>query len=252
MNLREQLIVDLERARHGFGAVGVGTVRAAVDGSVGVSDGSAGGSRRRSAGGATGGPFVLPVVRLTSPACGDEVTVEVTVTRQFSAVGGSGLRIRDLRWSGHGCTVSQASASALAAVISGAGRSGIGAGCAGIDSGQFAGLTTRFELLVRGAGTGEWVANLPARANFDQLDALDALSATTGLGPAVAFAGIGRLPLRASCALLAWRAVAQALGEIGGSDVGGNSVGGTSVGGTSLGAEDVGAEGVGAEGVAAE
>ena len=208
MTLREQLIVDLERARHGFGPVGV----ARGDG--------AGGPAGHPAGHPAVRPVGRPAVRLTSPACGDEVTVELTVSGQPRLAGGvpdSSIRIHELRWTGHGCTVSLASASALAAVFAGADAvpSGIEAGpagldavpagidavSAGIDAVEFVTLKARFELLVR----GEDVV-----ADFD---ALDALSAATGLGAAVAFAGIGRLPLRADCALLAWRAVAQALTE---------------------------------------
>ncbi|MBC7517314.1 MAG: iron-sulfur cluster assembly scaffold protein [Microbacteriaceae bacterium] len=183
MNLQEQLIVDLERARLGFEVVWLDAASVDAD------------------------SVVLAPLRLTSPACGDEVTVELTVSRRVGSrtageVQLGEVRIDRVRWSGHGCTVSMASASALAEMF-----------CE-IDTGDFFVLKTRFEALVRADGVFlEDVASAldPSANNANDLDRLDALSAATGLGSAVAFAGIGRLPLRADCALLAWRAAAQAL-----------------------------------------
>jgi nitrogen fixation NifU-like protein len=102
-----------------------------------------------------------------SPACGDDVTVRVVL---------DGASIVDLRWEGHGCVVSTAAASALAATAS------------GLDLDAFRSLADRYLL---------------------SLDA-DAMAAP-GLGELQAFAGIGRYPLRAGCASLAWRAALDAL-----------------------------------------
>lgn len=135
-DLRVELITDLDRRRTGFGAVGD------------------------------------TAVRVTSPTCGDEVSVEVDH---------DGAVIRSLVWRGHGCTVSMASASALAGLAP------------GLALDEFAALKTEFGELVRGpVPTGELDLEHP-------------------LGDAVAFAGIGRLPLRAGCATLAWEALAQTL-----------------------------------------
>ena len=102
-----------------------------------------------------------------SPACGDEVTVRAVV---------AGDRIVDLRWDGHGCVVSTAAASALAATAP------------GLDLDGFRALAARYLLT------------------------LDAESAPhPDLGDLEAFAGIGRYPLRAGCASLAWRAAIEAL-----------------------------------------
>lgn len=138
-DLREQLIVELDRARHGFGEVGT------------------------------------HALTLRSPVCGDEVTV---------AVDRDGDTIRSLTWRGHGCTVSMASASALAALLRDVPRT------------SFPHLLHDFTALV----------------NDTQPSDDEALESASGLlGDAAAFAGIGRFPLRAGCATLAWRAVEQAI-----------------------------------------
>lgn len=133
---RAEVIADLDRRRTGFGPVGD------------------------------------DAVRLTSPTCGDEVTIDVAH---------DGAVIRSVTWRGHGCTVSMGSASALAGLVP------------GLSLDEFAALKQEFGESVRG------------QPPTDDLD-LD-----QPLGEAVAFAGIGRLPLRAGCATLAWEAAARAL-----------------------------------------
>ncbi len=132
---RAELIVDLDRRRTGFGTVGDSAVR------------------------------------LTSPTCGDEVTIDVDH---------DGAVIHSLSWRGHGCTVSMASASALAGLAPGL----------GLD--EFAARTEEFGRLLRAQPPGDVDLDHP-------------------LGEAAAFAGIGRLPLRAGCAMLAWEATALAI-----------------------------------------
>jgi nitrogen fixation NifU-like protein len=105
-----------------------------------------------------------------SPACGDEVTVRVVL---------AGDAIAALRWEGHGCVVSTAAASALAAAA------------AGLTRDAFQDLADRY------------LATLDAAASPDP-----------ELGDLEAFAGIGRYPLRAGCASLAWRAALDALEEV--------------------------------------
>ncbi len=84
--------------------------------------------------------------------------------------------VATLTWQGNGCTVSMASASVLAALAPG----------------------TPSELL-----------HQRAEQFFDSVHA--GQSAPDGLGDASVFAGIGRFPLRARCATLAWRAAVAAL-----------------------------------------
>lgn len=117
---------------------------------------------------------------LRSPTCGDEVSI--SVTRE-------GDTVTSLVWRGHGCTISMASAAALAAIAPG-----------NTDS-ELAALAEEFGELVRrpvpvdsGDGDGDLEFEDAAR-----------------LGDAIAFAGIARLPLRVGCATLAWEALARAL-----------------------------------------
>lgn len=108
-----------------------------------------------------------PEAQRRSPACGDEVTVRVVL---------DGDAIAAVRWTGHGCVVSTAAASALSSVAPGVTRAG------------FATLVERY------------LATLDADAEPD-----------ADLGDLEAFAGIGRYPLRAGCASLPWRAALDAL-----------------------------------------
>ena len=87
-----------------------------------------------------------------------------------------GDRILELRWEGHGCVVSTAAASALATAAS------------GLELDAFRVLADRYLL------------TLDAESVPDE-----------GLGELEAFAGIGRYPLRAGCASLAWRAALEAV-----------------------------------------
>jgi nitrogen fixation protein NifU and related proteins len=85
-------------------------------------------------------------------------------------------RIVEVRWEGHGCVVSTAAASALSVTASGRAVDG------------FRALADRY------------------------LVTLDAdVAPDPELGDLEAFAGIGRYPLRAGCASLAWRAALEAV-----------------------------------------
>ena len=111
--------------------------------------------------------------RELSRTCGDEVTVRLTLT--------DGV-VTAFSWEGHGCTVSMASASALAELAPGMPVAGVVA------------LAEEFFASLAPEGTSLG----------------DALGDT--LGAAEAFVGIGRYPLRAGCASLAWRATLAAIG----------------------------------------
>jgi nitrogen fixation protein NifU and related proteins len=108
-----------------------------------------------------------PEAQRRSPACGDDVTVRLVL---------QGERIAEVRWSGHGCVVSTAAASALAATASGL-------------------VLDEFRVVA-----ARYLASLDEGAGADD-----------GLGDLEAFAGIGRYPLRAGCASLAWRAALEAI-----------------------------------------
>jgi len=126
---------------------------------------------------AVAGPTLA--VHRRNPLCGDEVELRIEVTGAAAAP--EAVR---LRWEGRGCTVSQASAAMLATVAEGA---------------TVADLRRRsrdVHALIAAIGPGE----------HDE--------GAHGDDDLVALAGIGRLPLRARCAALAWDALDEVLGLI--------------------------------------
>ena len=115
------------------------------------------------------GPLAGATARaeVVNPTCGDEIAVEVVV---------DGGLIRDVRFTGRGCSISQASASMMTE-------------------------------LARGATVG--AAGRTGRA----LEALLAGTPVTreALGELLALEPVSRYPARVPCALMAWRALDQAL-----------------------------------------
>ncbi|WP_448002450.1 iron-sulfur cluster assembly scaffold protein [Agromyces bauzanensis] len=113
-------------------------------------------------------------VRRRNPLCGDEIELRLGLTA------GDDPMVARLRWAGRGCTVSQASAAMLAS------RAG--------------GMTTA-DLRRLSRGVHELIVDQSGvRTDLDEADDLAAL------------AGIGRFPLRARCAALAWDALDEAIG----------------------------------------
>ncbi len=108
-------------------------------------------------------------VLMKNPLCGDEIGVHV----QFD-----GDTVSDLKFSGRGCSISQASASMMTQLVKGKPLSEIDA------------LRSRFREMVMG-------------------DASAASDAT--LGSARALGGVSRFPARVKCALLAWNALQTAI-----------------------------------------
>jgi nitrogen fixation protein NifU and related proteins len=143
--LYQQVILDHARARHGSGLVDA----------PGGDDDHVGSSHQ------------------VNTTCGDEITVEVVV--------GGDQVVRDVRWQGQGCSISQASASMLHDLVVGA------------DLGTTDRITTALRDLLgsRGAGLDDETEDL--------------------LGDASAFTGVGRFPARVKCAMLAWSALTDAL-----------------------------------------
>jgi nitrogen fixation protein NifU and related proteins len=110
-----------------------------------------------------------------NPTCGDEVTVRLHAD-------GAGARIASVTWTGHGCSISQASASLMHEVL--------------VDL-TAAEVTTRiaaFRELMQSKGTSEGDETL--------------------LGDAVALAGVSKYVARIKCASLAWVAVEDALTRV--------------------------------------
>ena len=112
-----------------------------------------------------------------NPTCGDELTVRVDVDT-------SGLVpvVRDLRWDGQGCSISQASASVLHDLV-------VGQDLPTVDA-----LHDSFRALMQSRGAG-----------------LDDEAAEEALGDAAAFTGVSRYSARVKCALLGWVAMSDAL-----------------------------------------
>jgi nitrogen fixation NifU-like protein len=104
-----------------------------------------------------------------NPACGDEIHLGV----KFDRDGG----LQEIKFTGHGCAISQASASLMTMKLKGKGR----------------------------AEAGEMV-----RA-FHDLVTKDGNSSLKTLGDLRVMKGVRKFPQRVKCAMLPWRAVEQAL-----------------------------------------
>ena len=111
---------------------------------------------------------------MKNPLCGDEITVQLAF---------DGTGVGDLRFSGRGCAISQASASMMTQLVKGKGAEEITA------------IRNRFREMMLGDTTA---------VTDEKLGSLRALS------------GVARFPARVKCALLAWNALESALAERGG------------------------------------
>jgi nitrogen fixation protein NifU and related proteins len=111
-------------------------------------------------------------VTMKNPLCGDEVALHVLL---------DGDKVSDLRFSGRGCSISQASASMMTQLVKGKSAMEIGQ------------LRDIFRDMVMGT----------TRAD-DQV-------VTTMLGSLRALSGVSRFPARVKCALLAWYALESAM-----------------------------------------
>ena len=110
---------------------------------------------------------------ISNPTCGDEVTVEAIV---------DGGVIRDVRFTGQGCSIAQASASMMTE-------------------------------LAKGATVG---AVRRTQAALERLLRREPVT-RDALGSLLAFEAVARYPARISCVLMPWQALEQALGDTGAS-----------------------------------
>ncbi|MFS0713554.1 Fe-S cluster assembly sulfur transfer protein SufU [Microbacterium sp. 2P01SA-2] len=113
-----------------------------------------------------------------NPVCGDEITLRVAV---------DGDRITEVSWEGTGCSISQASASMLAALVE---EEVEGDGMTRADA---AALIEGFRVALRSRGT------IP-------------LDEET-FGDAAALSGVSKFSARVKCAMLAWVALEDGLGR---------------------------------------
>lgn len=108
---------------------------------------------------------------LRNPLCGDEVDVQVEMHDG---------KVADVRFSGRGCSISQASASMMTELVK------------GHTADEVLALGERFASMIRG----------DAGAAADEV-----------LGQARALSGVSRFPTRVRCAMIAWEAVARAVSQ---------------------------------------
>lgn len=108
------------------------------------------------------------VVPMRNPVCGDDILLQMTVREG---------RIAEIRFTGHGCAISQAAASMMSEHV-------VGRTFAEVQV-----VAERFREMVHG---GEEAAR------------------DRSLGDLRALAGVSRLPRRAKCAMLAWDALSEA------------------------------------------
>lgn len=106
-----------------------------------------------------------------NPSCGDEIDVWLRLSDD-------GSKIEDLKFKGQGCAISQASASMMTQKIKGKSKE------------QAATMREDFRRIVMGDGSPK-----------DE----------DALGELVLLEGVQKFPQRVKCAMLAWRAVEQAL-----------------------------------------
>ena len=103
-----------------------------------------------------------------NPTCGDEITMGIRLDA-------SGTAIEAIGWTGDGCSISMASASALTDLAAGA------------DLDRVKELIDGFRIMMRSQGAGEADEEL--------------------LGDAIAFHGVSKYVMRVKCAMLAWVAL---------------------------------------------
>lgn len=113
-----------------------------------------------------------------NPTCGDEVRLQVHL--DHAGAPGSGPRITKVTWEGVGCSISQASVSVLADLIT------------DVEIARADEITEAFRALMDGRG----------EPLGDQREEF--------LGDATAFVGVARYPARIKCALLGWMALRDA------------------------------------------
>jgi nitrogen fixation protein NifU and related proteins len=107
-------------------------------------------------------------IAMHNPLCGDEITLQLQL---------EGDRLSAIRFSGHGCSISQASASMMAQ--------------------QLEGKTLAEARHLAGEFTRMMHGDPAAAANRE-------------LGDLRALAGVAKFPVRIKCALLAWNALSEA------------------------------------------
>jgi nitrogen fixation NifU-like protein len=113
-------------------------------------------------------------VVMTNPLCGDAIRLQLAF---------EGDRVREARFVGQGCSISQASASMMTQLVRGK------------TTAEVKGLADRFRQMIHG----------DAEAVNDQ-----------SLGDLRALSGVAKLPIREKCALMPWDALEEGIRNVGG------------------------------------
>jgi len=116
-----------------------------------------------------------------NPSCGDEIHLHVRFVRS----GADPEKVEEIKFTGHGCAISQASASMMTLKLKGKPRT---------DAERLMGL---FKERITGSEQSEAAAD-PGPRELGDLNVLK---------------GVRKFPQRVKCAMLAWRAFEQALQE---------------------------------------
>ncbi len=125
-----------------------------------------------------------------NPLCGDEIVIYVDVQDG---------RIVDLRIGGQGCSISQSSASMMAAAVNGK----------TIDEVHKLVRTFKSMMSIHEASLDDDTGADSAEEEFTDISEVD-----RALGDLVALRGVLRFPVRIKCATLSWNTLLQALEEI--------------------------------------
>lgn len=110
-------------------------------------------------------------VPMRNPLCGDEIDLHVKL---------DGDRVTDLKFTGRGCSISQAAASMMTEAVKGK------------TTAEATALWDRYHAMILGDSTA---------------------AADKALGPLRSLSGVSKFPARVRCALLAWNALEEAIGE---------------------------------------
>ena len=111
-----------------------------------------------------------------NPTCGDQVNMQVKLSND-------GASLEDIKWDGHGCSISQASISIMAQMLEGKSVA------------EMAELYEAFHTMMEARGE-----DIPDEL-ADQLE------------DATAFQGVSKFPARIKCALLGWMALRDAVAQ---------------------------------------
>ncbi len=130
------------------------------------------------------GELPPPALRVEgfNPLCGDEITVYAQIE--------DGI-LRDIKLTGHGCSISQSSSSLMSTAVKG----------------------KTLEQVRETIATFKQLMTVHER-HLDDAESVDADADIRRLGELAALAGVVKFPVRIKCATLAWNTLTQALDEV--------------------------------------